>query len=36
MTRLLAIELTMMVMLENEAGEILVQDRKKKAAMRLL
>ena len=30
MTRLLAIELTMMVMLENEAGEILVQDRKKK------
>ncbi|MFR3684973.1 MAG: NUDIX domain-containing protein [Enterococcus sp.] len=30
MTRLLAIELTMMVMMENEAGEILVQDRKKK------
>lgn len=30
MARLLAIELTMMVMIENELGEILVQDRKKK------
>ncbi|MGL9729114.1 NUDIX domain-containing protein [Enterococcus sp. DIV0756] len=30
MGRLLAIELTMMVMIENEEGEILVQDRKKK------
>lgn len=29
MTRLLAIELTMMVMIENDFGEILVQDRKK-------
>ncbi|MGG5371561.1 MutT/nudix family protein [Enterococcus sp. AZ196] len=29
MTRLLAIELTMMVMIENEMGEVLVQDRKK-------
>lgn len=30
MSRLLAIELTMMVMIENEVGEVLVQDRKKK------
>ncbi|MBU5364017.1 NUDIX domain-containing protein [Enterococcus devriesei] len=30
MKRLLAIEFTMMVMIENEEGEILVQDRKKK------
>lgn len=30
MKRLLAIEFTMMVMIENEQGEILVQDRKKK------
>jgi len=30
MARELAIELTMMVMIENELGEILVQDRKKK------
>lgn len=30
MTRLLAVELTMMVMIENETGELLVQDRKKK------
>lgn len=29
MARLLAIELTMMVMIENELGEVLVQDRKK-------
>ncbi|MDT2736260.1 NUDIX domain-containing protein [Enterococcus pseudoavium] len=30
MTRFLTIELTMMVMIENELGEILIQDRKKK------
>ncbi len=30
MNRLLAIEFTMMVMIENEQGEILIQDRKKK------
>lgn len=29
MARLLAIELTMMVMIENELGEVLVQDRRK-------
>lgn len=30
MARLLAIELTMMVMIENELGEVLVQDRRKR------
>ncbi|EOH77820.1 NUDIX domain-containing protein [Enterococcus malodoratus] len=30
MARVLAIELTMLVMIENEFGEILVQDRQKK------
>lgn len=30
MNRLLAIEFTMLVMIENEQGEILIQDRKKK------